>query len=223
MYPVKKHHHAANYGLNRKRLTENFYESASLLNEVRDYSIARKSIDPRAQMLGGAFQSILGNAKHPEDDHEVIWSKVIGDSVFNITVKEYAEFEITWSATLKVFSDFGECTGLRVVPFINDQMLWSAADRAERRYMHFVGTDWAASAVPTDATQQATFGGSAMGAGGTEQQWETVSGSGIISVANGSFNVGLACAPSMQYGQSQFVDDRWFVLNPKIVLRRVSR
>tara|TARA_R110002020_G_scaffold83990_3_gene208392 strand:- start:743 stop:1342 length:600 start_codon:yes stop_codon:yes gene_type:complete len=198
---------------------ENFYESASLLNDIRDYSISKKSIDPRAQIEGGAFQSLLGNAKQTDDDHDVTWSSVIGRSVFNVTVKEYAEFDVSWSITAKVIDAFGDCTAIRVAPFVNDQILWSAADMAEKRH-RLPGTQWVAAPVPTDSPHPAVFDGTSLGGA---HQFETLAGSGIISVANGSFSIGLVASPSMTNGYSQYFMDRWFFNEPKIVLRRVSR
>ena len=226
MYPCKKHHHAQNYALNRKRLEENFLEVNYLINDIRDYSISRKSIDPRAQTLGDAFTEIHGNRKLVDDSHELAWNNVIGDSVFNLTVKEYSEFDITWSVTAQIFEDFGTGLGVRVAPFVNDQILWGAADAWERRYKYLPGTHYTAGGgtpVPTDRTFPFEIPNVGCGSGATARHQDALHGSCSISVANGSFNIGLVAFSSQYEEECSLLFDRWYFLNPKIVARRISR
>jgi len=197
-----------------------------MINDIRDYSIARKSIDPRAKTLGNAFTSVHGNKKPSGDKHELSWSNVIADSVFTLDTGEYAEFDITWSVTAQTYEDFGVTTAVRVAPFINDRILWGAADAYENRYKWGPGTAWngggASAQIPTDSSVPREISHwNTFGSGPTHRSQDALNGSCSISVANGSFNVGLI-AFSSQINDGN-VYDRWYFLNPVVIARRITR
>lgn len=225
MFPIKKHHHAPGYGLSRKRIEENFLQVSNQLNDIRDYSMSRKSINPRLNVEPDAFYEIHGNLPDTTSTypHEIAWSNIVAKSVITIKAEEYAEFEVYWSCTVQVYEDFGLGTSVRIAPFVNDQILWGAADVVEQRYMWTPATSWTASGQPTDRAAPVSFDGTGFGSGATARHQESLHGSGIISVANGSFNFGLIAHSGMLSENNPLLYDRWHVINPKIVLRRIVR
>jgi len=137
-YPIRKHFLANSQALNRKKLVENFNQAAQGLNNVRDYSIKRKTLD-RGSFRVETFHEFKSNfdQQNPTlfDYFGIHPSRVIPNSVINVEAKEYGEYKISYSLEL---GSGEEVPPIMVHIFVNGKILGQGAQYMERDYPWYI-------------------------------------------------------------------------------------
>lgn len=133
MYHKKLHYFSNNYALNRRNVEENFLQTAGSLSNIRDCSIARKTLT-RANFRTRTFHEFASNKRYynPNDVTFSLLSNIalIPQSVVKIDAKDYGEYLFMWS--LEVSSGFTSVVSFN--PVVNGQNVGQGGSAVELPY-----------------------------------------------------------------------------------------
>lgn len=222
-YPIRKHFLANFQALNRKKLVDNFNQTAQNLNNVRDYSLKRKSLD-RASFRDNVFHKFSSNwdAQDPTtyDYFGFAPTRVIPNSVSQIEIKEYGEYNIYYS--LEIGSGPADLAAIMVHIFVNGEVLGQGSQNMEMPWPWYIDSgekrdNWAYSYNTADsayadvvvdttgstntspATAYSIEDPRTSQTGATRDSnaiGENLCGQAVVTLNQGKFNIGLVWAYS---------------------------
>jgi len=135
LYPKKLHHFSYKYGLNRRNLEENFLQVASEMNNIKDYSLARKTVR-RVDFRPRALHEFYTNKSTTNPSTTVLnlmaQTTLIPGSVIKIECSEYGEFMILWSLEVSC----GDFSLLTFNPAVNGQKVGQGSYAVELPYKY---------------------------------------------------------------------------------------
>ena len=140
MYPKKLHHFSHKYGLNRRTVDEDFLQVASGLNNIKDYSIARKTLR-RVDFRPRALNEFYTNKStiDPSNASVSLMSNIalLPQTIVPIECNEYGEYLIIWSLEFAA----GEFSLVSFNPVINGQNVGQGSYAVELDYKYSRATD----------------------------------------------------------------------------------
>ena len=133
MYHKKLHYFSNNYALNRRNVEENFLQTAGSLSNIRDCSIARKTLT-RANFRTRTFHEFASNKRY-YNPNNVTFSllspiALIPQSVVKIDAKDYGEYLFMWSVEVSS----GYTSVVHFNPVVNGQNVGQGGYAVELPY-----------------------------------------------------------------------------------------
>ena len=230
MFPIRKHFLNSGDSLDRRRLEEDFLQAARSMNDLRDYSIARKSIRRRNFNSSSWMQFIWNLDERRDNFHYIGMRRLISSVCVDITFPDYTEVVVDWSCNVHTLNNsppYGTATDAKIIilcPSLNGVMYWGGSDLME--------FDWPWSSAAGNAQTRLNFDLQELDDEGeetTSPMVHTMSGSFAAIVPAGNTRLTLAynsSAGTAPYDPRDASNDRkedWVIKNATLVVRRIIR
>ena len=230
MFPIRRHFLNAGASLDRRRLEEDFLQAAQEMNDLRDYSIARKSIRRRNTKSSSWMQFVWNDDDKRNNFHFVGMRRLIASVAVDITFPDYTEVVVDWSCNVRTLNNsapYGTTTDAKLIilcPSLNGVMYWGGSDLME--------FDWPWSSAAGNAQARLDFDLQELDSEGEETtapMVHTMSGSFAAIVPAGNtrltliYNSSAGDYPFDPRDTANQKKEDWVIKNATLVVRRIIR
>lgn len=229
MFPIRRHYLNSGDSLDRRRLEEDFLQVAQELNDLRDYSVARKSVRRRNFNSDSWMQFVWNLDERRNNKHYVGIKRNIAAIAVDISFPDYTEVVVDWSCnvqTLNNHAPYGNSTNAKLIvlcPSLNGVMYWGGSDLME--------LNWPFSSAAGNNQFRKDFDFQDPDEAGEDyvSMTHTMSGSFAAVVPAGNSRLGMiynSTAGDYPYDPRDTVNlkkEDWVIKNATIVARRIIR